>query len=141
MIEAGADPPEIFGELYERDTLGRVRLRGVVLNRISTELDGRLAHTYLLKDDFAATGAVASDTEDLVNLALGIKGTEAAVIMIEQQDGGFKISFRSRCKMDCSQVAAHFGGGGHKAAAGAFLPGTWREVHQQVLDVVRKSMN
>jgi phosphoesterase RecJ-like protein len=139
-VEAGANPPEIFGELYERDTLGRVRLRGLVLKRIDTALDGRLAHTYIHKDDFAATGAVPSDTEDLVNLALGIKGTEAAVIMIEQQTGGYKISFRSRCEMDCSQVAAAFGGGGHKAAAGAFVEGAWTEVQPRVLDAVQKAM-
>ena len=97
LVEAGASPAEIYGELYEQESPGRLRLRGVVLERIRTELNGKLAHTYILRDDFATTGALPSDTEDLVNHCLEIKGTEFAVILIEQPEGGFKISFRSRC--------------------------------------------
>ena len=125
LINAGASPAEIYGELYEQESLGRLRLRGVVLERIRTELNGKLAHTYILRDDFEKTGALPSDTEDLVNHCLEIKGTEFAVILIEQLEGGFKISFRSRCPVECNQVASHFGGGGHKAAAGAFVKGAF----------------
>ncbi|MEL6898376.1 MAG: DHHA1 domain-containing protein, partial [Planctomycetota bacterium] len=85
-------------------------------------------------------GALPTDTEDAINLTLAIAGTQAAVIMIEQPSGGFKLSFRSRCAMNCNDVAANFGGGGHKAAAGAFLNGTLQEVQDQVLPIVRKSL-
>ncbi len=140
LIASGAAPSEIFADLYERETLGRLRLRGVVLNRIETEIDGRLAHTYILKDDYQQTGALPSDTEDLVNHCLEIQGTEFAVIMIEQPGGGFKISFRSRCELECNQLATQFGGGGHKAAAGAFVKGPFSEVQPKILDFVRQSM-
>jgi Exopolyphosphatase-related proteins len=140
LIEAGANPAAIYRDLYEQDTLGRVRLRGVILSRVTAELDGRLAHTYVLKDDFAQTGSLPSDTEDVINMALAIKGTEVAVIFVEQGSGGFKISFRSRSQVDCSQIAERFGGGGHKAAAGASLPGKLAEVQPVVLDAVRNAM-
>jgi phosphoesterase RecJ-like protein len=141
LTAAGASPDAIFRQLYEQDTLGRIRLRGLILSRVETEMEGRLAHSFVLKEDFAATGALPSDTEDVVNMQLAIAGTEAAVILVEQLGGGFKISFRSRCRMDCSQVAEQFGGGGHKAAAGAFLPGTFEQVQSQVLDSVRAAMS
>ena len=140
MIEAGASPAEIYSQLYEQDTLGRLKLRGLILSRTETELEGALAHTYVILDDFESTGALASDTEDVVNMTLTIAGTQGAVIMVEQPTGGFKLSFRSRCQMDCSAVAATFGGGGHKAAAGAFLEGDLETVRDQVLPVVRKAM-
>ena len=140
LIDAGASPAEIYGELYERDTIGRVRLRGVILSRVVCELDGRLAHTYVLKEDFDATGALSSDTEDAINMTLAIAGVQFAVIFVEQAAGGFKLSFRSRCELDCSQIAEQFEGGGHKAAAGAFQKGTFEEVQPKVLDVVRAAM-
>jgi bifunctional oligoribonuclease and PAP phosphatase NrnA len=140
LIEAGASPSAIYQDLYEQDTLGRVKLRGRVLERVETELDGRLAHTYVMQQDFAETGAHPSDTEDVVNMTLAIAGVEAAVIMIEQAKGGFKMSFRSRCELDCNQLAGQFGGGGHKAAAGAFLEGSFEEVRPRVLDAVRAAM-
>lgn len=139
LVAAGALPAKIYGDLYERETAGRVRLRGTVLARIETELDGRLAHTYILPDDYEKTGAQPTDTEDLINLALEIDGTVFAVIMVGQVDGGYKMSFRSRCQSPANEVAAEFGGGGHKAAAGAFIDSNdLEEVRQTVLSHVRK---
>lgn len=141
LLEAGAVPSEIYSDLYERDTLGRVRLRGLILSRAKTEIDGALIYTHVLKEDFETTGALPSDTEDAINLTLTINGTKAAVIFVEQLRGGFKLSFRSRCAMDSNEVAQRFGGGGHKAAAGAFQEGTLEQVQQRVLDVVRAEVS
>ena len=141
LIDAGASPSGVYADLYERETVGRLRLRGLVLNRIETEMDGILAHTYIRKEDFQATGALPTDTEDLVNHCLEIQGTQFAVIMIEQPDGGFKISFRSRCALNSNEVAANFGGGGHKAAAGAFIRGPFEDVRPSVLEYVRQSLH
>jgi phosphoesterase RecJ-like protein len=140
LIESGADPSAIYNSLYEQDTAGRVRLRGTILSRIAVELDGHFAHTYVRKIDFENTGALPSDTEDAINLSLAIAGVEFAIILVEQLTGGFKISFRSRCHLECSQIAEIFGGGGHKAAAGAFLEGEFEDVQAKVLDVVRDAM-
>lgn len=140
LLEAGASPPAIYRELYEQDTLGRVKLRGIILSRTDTELDGRLAHTYVLKEDFAQAGALPADTEDAINMTLAIAGVQFAVIFVEQVTGGFKLSFRSRCHVQCNQVAERFNGGGHKAAAGAFIEGSFAEAQPKVLDVVRDAM-
>ena len=140
LVDAGAVPADIYADLYERDTVGRVRLRGRILARTVDELEGRLVYTHVLKEDFAETGAEPSDTEDAINITLAIAGTCVAVIFVEQLKGGFKLSFRSRCPVDCSRLAAEFGGGGHKAAAGAFLEGTLEEVQGRVLPVVRKAL-
>ena len=140
IVDAGANPTDIYSKLYEQDSAGRVRLRGLILSRIESELSGRLQHTYVTKEDFERTGAMPSDTEDAINLALAISGTEFAVIFVEQQTGGFKISFRSHCPLECNVIAENFDGGGHKAAAGAFLEGSLDEVRKRVLDVLRSAM-
>ncbi len=141
LVDAGAVPSEIYADLYERDSLPRLRLRGRILANTRTELDGRLAHTYALAADFAETGALVSDTEDVINMTLTVSGTEVAVIFVEQPTGGYKLSFRSRTRqIDCNALARHFGGGGHMAAAGAFVNGHWPEAQSMVLDVVRKAM-
>jgi phosphoesterase RecJ-like protein len=141
LVDAGAVPSEIYNSLYEQDSLARLKLRGRILARTQTELDGRLAHTAALKEDFEETGALPSDTEDVINMTLAVAGTEVAVILVEQPAGGFKLSFRSRTpKIDCNELAKKFGGGGHKAAAGASTSAPWPEAQKQVLDVVRGAM-
>ena len=141
LIDAGADPAAIYQDLYEQETLPRLKLRGRILSRTESELDGRLIHTACLQEDFSETGAMPSDTEDVINLTLAVAGTQVAVILVEQQSGGFKISFRSRTsRVDCSKLAETFGGGGHKAAAGAFVKDAWPEAQRTVLDAVRAAM-
>jgi bifunctional oligoribonuclease and PAP phosphatase NrnA len=141
LIDAGAVPQRIYTELYEQESLARLQLRGRILGRTATDVAGRLAFTSALREDFDATGALASDTEDVVNLTLAVVGVEVAVIFVEQAGGGFKISFRSRTKkVDCNELARSFGGGGHHAAAGAFVTGTLAEVKTKVLDAVRARM-
>lgn len=140
LIEAGARPDEIFAQLYERDTIGRVRLRGTILSRVQSEQGGRLVHTYVLKEDYSRTGALPSDTEDVVNMTLAIEGAAMAVITVEQPEGGCKISLRSRCDVDCSRIAEGFGGGGHKAAAGAFVHEPPDRASARVLAAVRAAM-
>ena len=63
-----------------------------------------------------------------------------AVILVEQPTGGFKVSLRSRCEVDCSRVAEQFGGGGHRRAAGAFFDEPLDSARQKILDAVRAAM-
>jgi len=140
LIDAGAKPAAIYNALYEQDTLGRMKLRGIILARITVELEGRLAYTHVLLEDFAATASLPSDTEDAINMLLAIAGTQFAVIFVQLPNNAFKISFRSRCGVDCSKLAEQWGGGGHKAAAGATISGTFADVQSRVLDAVRGAM-
>jgi phosphoesterase RecJ-like protein len=138
LVAHGARPQEIYRDLYERDSISRARLRGIVLSRLVTEIDGRLAHTHVLAKDFADTGALPSETEDFVNMGLAIAGTEVAVMLTEQPVGTVKVSFRSSDSVDCSELAATFGGGGHRAAAGATLEEPFHAAQLRVLDAVRR---
>ena len=140
LVAAGADPPWVYGKLYEQATLARCRLRGRLLARMETIHGGRLVHTYATLEDFAETGAMPTDTEDLINQGLAIAGTEVGAILVEQQSGGFKISLRSRCHVDCSEVAANFGGGGHRAAAGAFLELPLEVAQRKVLQALTDAL-
>ena len=101
LIDAGASPSTIYGKLYERETLGRLRLRGLVLHRTVVEENG-LGFTHILREDFDSTGALPSDTEDLVNLILSVEGSQAAVIFVQQQGA----DTRSASAVDAGWIAA-----------------------------------
>ncbi len=140
LVSCGARPDALYRELYENERIGRFRLAGRAMHRAETELEGRLIHTYLVHADFAETGAISSDSEDIVNATLTVSGTQLAFILIEHTPGRFKVSFRSRCHVDCSRLAAEFGGGGHKAAAGATVLGSLQDARTKVLDAAMKAL-
>jgi phosphoesterase RecJ-like protein len=140
LVEAGAVPDQLYRQIYENDSHARLQLIGRTLARAQVDVDGRLIYTSIRQDDFAATGAVPSDSEDIVNMMLSVRGTQMAVILVEQASGGCKASLRSRCEVDCSRIAESFGGGGHKKAAGAFFPETLDVAQGKILAAVRAAM-
>jgi phosphoesterase RecJ-like protein len=136
LVDAGASPTAIYRELFEQDTLSRLHLVGRTLTSARTAHDGKVIMSFVRQSDIREVQAQPSDTEDLVNLTLAVKGTEVAAILIEQPDGRIKVSFRSRGPVDCSALAGRFGGGGHKAAAGAILEGPFDAACEQVTAAV-----
>ena len=136
LVDAGASPPAIYRELFEQDTLARLHLVGRTIAGAKTAHDGRVIFSTVRQSDIKEVGALPSDTEDLVNLTLTVKGTEVAAILIEQPDKRIKVSFRSRGPVDCSALAGRFGGGGHKAAAGAIIDGPFDAAHERVVAAV-----
>jgi phosphoesterase RecJ-like protein len=136
LVDAGASPAAIYRELFEQDTLARLHLVGRTLAGAVTSRDGRVITSTVRQRDIREVHALPSDTEDLINLTLAVKGTELAAILIEQPDGRVKVSFRSRGPVDCSVLAGRFGGGGHRAAAGAILDGPFEPAKEKVDEAV-----
>jgi phosphoesterase RecJ-like protein len=140
LVDAGASPTAIYRELFEQDSLARLNLVGRTLAGATTFHDGKVILSTVRQSDIKEVKALPSDTEDLVNLTLAVKGTEVAVICIEQPDGRIKVSFRSRGPVDCNALAARFGGGGHKAAAGSILDGPFETAQQRVAEAVDEAV-
>jgi len=141
LVEAGARVDEIYRVLFERSTLGRLKMMGASLADLQTDHDGRIAYVTVTRDAFDRTGAIPADTEDLVDHTVSIAGVDVGLLFIEQQRGGIKLSVRSRNGFDCSRLTARFGGGGHRAAAGATLPDPLSESLPRVLDAVRRDLD
>jgi phosphoesterase RecJ-like protein len=136
LVDAGANPTAIYRELFEQDTLARLHLVGRTLAGAVASHDGKVIVSTVRQRDIKEVKALPADTEDLVNLTLAVKGTEVAVILIEQPDGRIKVSFRSRGPLDCNALAARFGGGGHKAAAGTIVDGPFEAAWERMIPAV-----
>ncbi len=140
LVEAGASVSEIYNLLFERNTMGRLLMMGEALSSLHSELDGRIVYSSVTRESFSRTGAIPPETEDLVDFTVSVEGVDVGLLFIEQRRGGIKMSVRSRNGFDCSLLARKFGGGGHKAAAGAILPDPLQETIPRVLEAVRDQL-
>ena len=140
LVDAGAQPDAMYREIYEQESLGRIRLIGRTLSKTESYLDNQLLVTWIMLDDFDAAGARSSDSEDIINMLLQARGSKMAALISELKDKTFKISFRSRCAVDCSVLAAQFGGGGHKKAAGASLSLPFEQTKKTIIEAVMKAL-
>jgi phosphoesterase RecJ-like protein len=140
LIDAGARADDIYRKLFDRNTLGRLKLMGATLSGMQTDLGGKIAYATISLPDLVRTGAIPPDSEDLVDYTVSMRGVEIGMLFIEQARGGVKVSFRARNGLDVSRLAAQFGGGGHREAAGATVPGSMDETVERVLEVVRAAL-
>jgi len=141
LIDAGVKVDEIYRKLFERNTLGRLKLMGETLVNMRTDLAGKIAYATISREDLVRTGAIPPDSEDLVDFTVSLRGVEVGMLFIEQIRGAVKVSFRARSGLDCARLAAQFGGGGHREAAGATLVGPMNEVVARVVKAVREALD
>ena len=120
VAACGVDVAALAAAIYQSSSLGKLRLTGRLLHEMRLEADGRVA---LLRVDEALlrdTACPPDDMEGVINLPLAARDVEA-VIMIKALEGTTRASLRSKGVVDVRAVAATFGGGGHRNAAGCTL--------------------
>ena len=139
LAARGANPHELFEQLYLRETHGRVRLLGAALGTLDLRADDRLAVMVLEAEMFPRVGATYVDTEDIVYEPLRINNVVVSVLLVDRGDGLIRVSFRSKPPLnhgvpdvDVAAVAQQFGGGGHRNAAGARVTGKLAEVRTAI---------
>jgi phosphoesterase RecJ-like protein len=140
LLESGGDLSATYGLLFERNSLGRLHLMGTMLAGLRTECGGRIAYSTITRAEIERAGAIPQDTEDLIDFTVSLKGVEVGLLFMELPRGGIKLSVRSRGGPDCTALTRPFGGGGHRAAAGATLPEPMSESVTRVLEVVRAAL-
>ena len=86
--------------------------------------------------DFYGVGP--KDLEGIVSQLRVTEGVEVAVFMYELKQNEFKVSLRSKEKIDVSKIAQYFGGGGHMRAAGCDLQGSVYDVINNVTEQICK---
>ena len=128
LVRRGARLDAIAQDVFGNKSFGSVKQRGQAIESLVLRLDGQVAVLHLDREAMSA-----GEPDEVVNYGLMIKGVEVAVLLKERAPGCYRISLRSRDKVDVSQVAGTFGGGGHTRAAGLELTGTPQDVVESIL--------
>jgi phosphoesterase RecJ-like protein len=112
-----------------------MRLLGAALSRL--ERDGSLAWIWVTQKQMEAVGAIEEDCEGLVNYALSIGDVEVAAFFRELPTGRYRVSLRSKGRLDVAKIAEEFGGGGHACASGCSVEGPFEAARERVLRKIR----
>ena len=132
MVDCGAEPEKVAEMVHGNRSEASVRLLGEVLGSLRIENGGRLAVITADEEAFRRSQAGPEDTEEIVNIPRSIGGVEAVVFLKQPEPGTVKVSFRSRGNFDVRTVAASFGGGGHRNAAGCTITGELADAEREV---------
>lgn len=133
LCEYGASPRSAHGRMYGGRTLESRHLIGKLLDRIETHYDRRLLTSWESIADTDMVGKENRDSDAFYQLVFSIDHCEALIFLREESPGRCTGSLRSRDKVDVGRVAAEFGGGGHKNAAGFLAEGSITELMPRVV--------
>ncbi len=126
LIDAGANPTPIVNALFRLKPRSTVCLWEHALRGV--EWTGSLIWTELSPRMLDACGAHPIEAEGLVNFLVGTEGSRVAAIIYSNQNG-WRVSMRSMIdEVDVAKIAAEFGGGGHRRAAGCTVSGGQEEL-------------
>ncbi|MDR3021044.1 MAG: bifunctional oligoribonuclease/PAP phosphatase NrnA [Treponema sp.] len=134
MVSRGASPKNIYASLNRGKTLNSRVLLGHILSRAESHFDGRLLLSYETLEDFQTFGLEGRDSDALSHLLQSIEGVEAYLIIRQECAENCTVSLRSVDSIDVSQIAASFGGGGHKNAAGLTMKGNISSVKEIMIN-------
>jgi phosphoesterase RecJ-like protein len=138
LVAAGAPLTDVARRLYRTKPAQQLKLFGRVLQRLETDLDGRLVWSTLTLEDVAASGAAPSHSEGLIDLLSQSEGAEV-VILFKEQASETRVSVRTRDGgVDATVLTGAFGGGGHARAAGARLVMPMADAMVSVLHEARR---
>lgn len=140
LVAYGVEPELVSQNFYENLPLVRVKMLAKVLATLEVLEGGKLAILHITQEMLDSEGATRDVVDGFVDYARSINGVEVGVLIrqaISDGDGdSFKVSFRSKGRVDVSKISERFGGGGHSAAAGCLLEGTLKEVREIIVKAV-----
>lgn len=136
LMETGVDMPDLYMRSLVKKSYPAAKYWGAGLSGM--EQKNGIVWGTLTLEDRKQSGYSGNDDADLINMISAIEGNKVGMIFVQQSDNHVKVSWRAlEPGVDVSQVAKHFKGGGHAAAAGADIPGILSEIQPMVLMTTR----
>jgi phosphoesterase RecJ-like protein len=136
LVRSGADPVHCARNIYFGHSTEKMRLLGAALSNLHRE--GSVAWIWVTREHMDKAEAKEEDCEGIVNYALSIQDVDVAVFFREMPDGRYRVSLRSKGKVNVSKLAEEFGGGGHACASGCSVDGPLTVAVAQVMSHLRR---
>ncbi len=141
LVENGCDLHGLRERLESSWSMGRLRLWVRSLGGIRCARDGSIALCTVTLEDLQRCGARREDCEGIADQLRRLRGVRMAALLREDAPGTFKLSMRSAGTTDVRAVAARFGGGGHRNAAGGLLTMEREDAEDAVLAAATEQLN
>lgn len=140
LMSKGIDFSKIIDDTFYKKTyvqnqiLGRALLESILL------LDGKCIVSGIRNKEMDFYGVSSKDFDGIVNQLRITDGVECAIFLYETGNQEYKVSMRSSDRVNVSDIALYFGGGGHRKAAGCTMVGTLHDVINNITGHIEKQL-
>ena len=136
LLDCGADNKTLNVKLFRKVSRARMMIEGMIYSGMEYYRDGKISLATVTQEMLREAGATEEDLDDISGLAGRAEGAVLSITLREQPDGESRISLRSSPEVNCSEICAVFGGGGHAMAAGCNIQSPPEKAKRMLLDVI-----
>lgn len=140
LMDKGINFPKIVDETFFTKTYNQNRIMGLALVKSVLHENGKCISSVITREEMEAYDVLPKHLDGIVSQLRITKDVEVAIFLYELEPGEFKVSTRSKERVDLSTIAVRFGGGGHVRAAGFSMSGDPDEIVEAILAEVRKQL-
>lgn len=140
LIGYGFDFSAIIDETFYEKTFTQNKMLSEGLKDATLLCDGKCIAARIRRSVMDKYGATPHDFDGIVNQLRYTKGVEVAIFMYKLSDNVYKVSLRSKGKVDVSIISMKFDGGGHKKAAGFSIEGKYADCLDKVVKEIKKQL-
>ncbi len=133
LVGAGADPSHIAEQIFESNPPAKIRLFTRAVQTLELQWDGRIGSIFVSREMLGGANATLEHTENFVDFVRAIKGVEVALFFTEMEENKYKISMRSKGRINVEKIAVKYGGGGHVNAAACRISGDLEYVRKLII--------
>ena len=134
--EAGGDLATLNRVLFDTNTFRKLKIQSWITEHARFLAEGQIAICAIPLEVERAIGVTEDDMDGISGFPKSIEGVKIAATLRQQLDGSVKVSVRALPGYDASQVCGHFGGGGHKGAAGCVIRMPLEEAAQALAEAM-----
>ncbi len=140
LVELGAVPSQVARLIYESHRKEEIQLLVKVLSTLDFDSTGKLASMFIFKSFLDELGLSLQDleTESILNVPRSIEEVEVVILFKQVDEHRYRVSLRSKSKVNVRIIAEKFGGGGHSQAAGFFLDMDYPQIRTFVYDKIKE---
>ncbi len=140
MLRDGLDIAQMNMMITKQWSEKRMRLLTEVLSGVELYMDKQIAVATITQEIFDKTGTTSEETENIINFIRRLKSVRVAAILREEKPDTFKFSLRSYGTDNVQEIAARFGGGGHKNASGGTIEAPLDDARMMLVEIIGGSL-
>lgn len=140
LMDLGIDYPTIVNDTFFVKTYEQNRIFGHALLKAQRFLDEQCIYVCVTREEMEIFQVLPKHLEGIVSQLRSTKGIEVAIFLYQNEEDGYKVSMRSGNRVDVSEIAMKFGGGGHAKAAGVTMHGSESSIREALLKEVKAQL-
>lgn len=140
LVRHGAQPAKLSQAIFYNYPYAKIRLVGDVLSTLQRDESGRIAWITMSKEAMDSLGATEDDSDGIITYPLTVGDVEAVAFFREMGNSTYRISLRSKNRVNVARIAELFGGGGHCNAAGFTINADFESLSKDVIQKLKEAV-